>query len=258
MKVSALVNSLPLELPLAIDQLANLGFKWIDVPPVGAEGEFRRRLERQNLRVTCVALEGGQPAGMDLASSSDEIRSQTIAYYRGSIDSMHKLGAPVSYLTPPKATDDGTRRRWIDSLVQLADHAQQCAVRVCIEHFPGRLLPTVACTLDFLKQIKHNHLGLLVDVGHCLISQEDPAQAVSDAGKWLGYVHFDDNDGQNDCHWALLTGKLTDYQIRDTVRVLRAHDYNGGLCLEFHPDIDDPVNSLRHGKMLLERYVASA
>ena len=252
MQVSALTSSLPLELPSAIDQLGDLGFQWIDVPPAGAEGQARQRLQNRDLSVTCVALERGLPSGMDLASSDAGVRSRTIKYFCRAIESTHRLGAPVSYITPPNAVDDGTRQRWTDSLLQLADHARQHTVRVCIEHFPRRLLPTVASTLGFLRQTRHEQLALLVDVGHCLISREEPAQAVSDAGKWLGYMHFDDNDGQEDHHWALLTGKLTEEQIHDTIQALQAHGYQGGLCLELHPEIDDPVGNLRRGKALLE------
>ena len=252
MKVSALTSSLPLELPSAIDQLGDLGFEWIDVPPAGAEGQARQRLQSRDLRVTCVALERGLPNGMDLASSDAGVRSQTIKYFCQAIESTRQLGAPVSYLTPPSALDDGTRQRWTESLLQLADHARQHNVRVCIEHFPRRLLPTVASTLEFLQQNGHDQLALLVDVGHCLISGEEPAQAVYDAGRWLGYVHFDDNDGQEDHHWPLLTGRLTEKQIHDIIQALKARGYPGGLGLELHPENDDPAGSLRSGKALLE------
>ncbi len=252
MRVSALTSSLPLDLPAAIDQLAELGFEWIDVPPAAARGRARQRLHRKGLRVSCVALESGQPGGLDLAGSDDQLRSRTVKYFRNAIESAHQLGTPVSYLTPPLATDGATRRRWTDSVVQLAEHAGRHSVRLCIEHFPGRLLPSVNSALEFLKEIGHRDLALLLDVGHCLISREDPAQAVTDAGRWLGYVHFDDNDGQEDRHWALLTGQLTEEQISGTIQTLSACRYNSGLCLELNPEIEDPVGSLRRGKAVLE------
>ena len=190
--------------------------------------------------------------GMDLSSPDAEVRSQTIEYFCKALDYTHQLGAPVSYITPPNAVDDSTRQRWTDSLLKLADHAELQKVRLCIEHFPNRLLPTVVSTLEFLQQTGHDQLALLVDVGHCLISSEEPAQVISDAGKWLGYVHFDDNDGREDHHWPLLTGKLTEEKIHNTIQALKVQRYQGGLSLELHPKIDDPVSSLQHGKALLE------
>ena len=80
MKISALTSSLPLDLPSAIDQLGDIGFQWVDVPPTGAEGQARERLQQRGLGVTCVALEQGLPIGMDLSSSDAEVRSQTIQY----------------------------------------------------------------------------------------------------------------------------------------------------------------------------------
>lgn len=253
MKLSALTSSLPLELPAAIDQLAELCFEWIDVPPAAGEGKARRRLDERHLRVACVSLERGMPSGMDLASPDDTVRSATIEYFRHAIELTGKLDAPVAYLTPPRATDEATRRRWSDSLVQLADCARDHAVRVAIEHFPRRLLPTAAGTLLFLEQLGHDQLALLLDVGHCLISGEDPARVIADAGRRLGYVHFDDNDGQEDRHWPLLVGKLTEQQIRETIAGLRKIRYDGALCLELQSGLDDPVGNLRSGKALLQR-----
>ena len=45
---------------------------------------------------------------------------------------------------------------------------------MCIEHFPNRLLATAQITLDYIEELKHGALALLVDVGHCLISRDDP------------------------------------------------------------------------------------
>ena len=118
------------------------------------------------------------------------------------------------YLTPPIQRDDTTRSRWMDSLTDLADHARVFSVRLCVEHFPGRMLGTATETIRFIDQIDHEALFLLLDVGHCLISSEDPAQTVLNARHRLGYVHFNDNDGTEDLHWPVLTGRLTESQVR--------------------------------------------
>src|SRR5262249_3391681 len=77
----------------------------------------------------------------------------------------------------------------------LADYAYARMLRLCIEHVPGRALPTAAKTLDWLERVGHPRLGMLLDVGHCLISGEDAASIVRQARGRLGYVHLDDNDG---------------------------------------------------------------
>jgi deoxyribonuclease-4 len=256
LKLSALTSSLPVAFSDAIEPLAMLGFSWIDVPPAAATGRARRLIGSHALRVACVALEREMPAGLDLTSTNPDVRGSTMNYLCGAIEQTHALGATVAYVTPPKATDAATRNRWTDSLVRLADHAAATGVRVCIEHFPGRLLPTVRDTLEFLRSIGHGSLAIVIDVGHCLLSGEDPARAVADSGRWLGYIHFDDNDGRDDLHWPLLTGRLTEQQIRSTVAALAVAGYDGGLCLELNAKLPDPVENLRRGKALLERFLS--
>ena len=56
-------------------------------------------------------------------------------------------------------------------------------------------MPTAAATLAWLSKVDHDNLFLLLDLGHCLISDEDPTQVIAQAGRRLGYVHLDDNDG---------------------------------------------------------------
>jgi sugar phosphate isomerase/epimerase len=126
-------------------------------------------------------------------------------------------------------------------------------VQLCIEHFPGRALPSVQATLKWLQREKLDDMRLLLDVGHCLISEEDPAQMVVQAGPWFGYVHFDDNDSVGDLHWPLLTGRLTSDMIDALVAVLQLSNYQAGLGLELSARTSDPVKALQEGKAILER-----
>jgi sugar phosphate isomerase/epimerase len=256
MKISAMTNSLPVTLPEAFVQLVELGFAWVDVPPAAAEDTVRRQLAECGLRVACVGLNQGQPESVDLASPDRSVRSASLEYFRQAINATVELGASVGYMVPPIDCDEATRLLWSESLVELAEYAQSQSVRVCIEHFPGRLLPTVASSLEFLRELNHDGLALLIDVGHCLISQEDPAQMVLLAGDRLGYVHFDDNDGRQDLHWPLLTGQLTGAMIRETFHALRAIQYDGAVCLELSAKLENPLENIRHGELILESYVS--
>lgn len=256
LKVSALTSSLPATLSDAIEQLAALGFQWIDVPPVAAEDSVIKRISRLQLQVGCVGLERDQPEPFDLASSQPKSREKAVAYFCRAIERTAALGAPVGYLTPPTSSSDEVRKWWCDSLLELGDHAERCGIEVCIEHFPGRLVPTVRSTLELLESLNHKNLLLLLDVGHCLISGEDPAESIQSAGQRLGYIHFDDNDGVNDLHWGLLKGRLVESQIAATIDALESVKYDRTLCLEFNP-IPECHVILREGKTLLERFIDS-
>lgn len=123
-------------------------------------------------------------------------------------------------------------------------------VRLCLEHIPGRSLPTVAKTLAWLEK---TDLALLLDIGHCLISEEDPVEAIVQAGGRLGYVHLDDNDSVGDLHWPLLTGRLTADMLTAFFAKLKHLGYKGAVSLELNPTNPDPLQALRDGKQLVER-----
>jgi sugar phosphate isomerase/epimerase len=101
-------------------------------------------------------------------------------------------------------------------------------------------------------------LRLLLDLGHCLISEEDPVQAVVAAGELLGYVHLDDNDSVSDLHWPLLTGRLTPEMLEALLTVLEIGDFDGGIALELNPQNADPVQALARGKALVSSHLGGS
>src|SRR5262249_15637284 len=135
----------------------------------------------------------------------------------------------------------------------LADFATGRMVQFCVEHCPGRALSSAAATLDFLDQLGNQNVGLLLDVGHCLITQERAASIIERAGSRLGYIHLDDNDGKSDLHWPLLTGCLTEAILRETLAAVMARDYKGALTLELASDSPAPGEALQKGKQLLDK-----
>lgn len=251
MNISALTSSLPNPLSEAIQLLAASDFSWIDVPPTAAQPQHRKLIADLGLQIGCVGLEKEMPGDFDLASGSRAGRDAAIEYFRGALDAVAELGVRASYLTPPLATDTTTRELWSDSIGCLADHAQQCAVDLCIEHFPTRLLHSGADTLAWLAEMQHPSLKLLIDVGHCLISREDPADLIRAAGDLLGYLHFDDNDGKDDLHWGLLQGICTNELLHKTIATAAECGYERCLCLEFNPNLDAPLETLKAGQVLL-------
>ena len=104
-----------------------------------------------------------------------------------------------------------------------------------------------------LGLVFHASLTLLLDLGHCLISDEDPSVAAAQAGRRLGHVHLDDNDSVGDLHWPLLTGRLTLRNLEELVAALRELSYRGGFALELNAAHGDPVRALGDGRELVAR-----
>lgn len=252
--LAAFATSLPGAFAAVLGQIAALNFTYVDlVAEVDRSAVQREELAESGLLVSCMALGRQLPAGHTLDAADAGVRRATLGLLQRQIADGARLGATTAYLVP--GFDDSTTALscFAEGCGLLADYAAARRVRLCIEHVPGRALPTAAATLDWLQQIGHPHLALLLDVGHCLISNEDAAAAVRRAGAGLGYVHLDDNDGIGDLHWPLFSGRLTERQLAEVVTALREIRYQEALALELNPMISDPIEALRNGKRIVER-----
>jgi sugar phosphate isomerase/epimerase len=249
MYLSAILTSLPLEFEGSLRQVRELGFAYADV--VARSDRPARDLEAladSGLLVWCAAVGRGLPEGQTLDAEDGRLRRAAVEEMKRQLEDAARLGALLCYVVPGlDASPDGLARL-ADSCRALADHSASRMMPLCVEHVPGRALATVAATLAWLEQTRHDNLMLLLDVGHCLISEEDPSLAVVQAGRRLGYVHLDDNDSVGDLHWPLLTGRLTPDMLEGVLKVLDLGGYSGAVALELNPNNPDPVKALRDGR----------
>lgn len=253
MTLTMLLSSLPLPFAEAVRLAAELGFTHVDV--IGLEdrpASHREALADTGLFVSCAAVGRGPEGIFPLDAADVATRRAKVDATKLQIVDAARLGATHCYLVPGTDGSPEALLRFGEACSLLADHAAGLRVRLCVEHVPGRALPSVAAVLE---TIGDKNLALLLDVGHCLISGEDAAAVVRRAGPRLGYVHFDDNDGVGDLHWPLLTGRLTELGLRELGSALREVGYSAALCLELNASNPDPASALREGKALIERLV---
>lgn len=257
MHLSAMLTSLPHPFAEALRVVRDLGFTHADVVAAIDRPEVEREaLADSGLLVGCAAVGRGLPPDHTLDAPDMEARRAALEEMKRQVTDAAQLGAAVCYIVPgTDASADGLAR-FADACCLLADHAAGHMLPLCVEHIPRRALPTVAATLDWLRWTGHDNLRLLLDVGHCLISEEDPAAAVARAGERLGYVHLDDNDSVGDLHWPLLTGRLTADMLEAVLIVLKGDSYSGGLALELSPTSADPVRALREGRTIVASMLA--
>ncbi len=251
--ISAMLTSLPLDFEAAVRQTAALGFSHVDVIAlVDRPDAHLDALADAGVLVSCCPIGRGLAAGQTLDTAAVSDRRGALDACKRQLADAARLGATHAYLVPGMDESPQALDCFAESCRLLADFAGQRMMKLCVEHAPGRALPTAAGTLAWLAQVDHPNLFLLVDLGHCLISREDPAAVIAQAGPRLGYAHFDDNDGQGDLHWPLLTGRLTIKALGATLQALPAAGYRGALALELNPQNADPIAALREGKALLE------
>jgi sugar phosphate isomerase/epimerase len=256
--LSALLTSLPSDFASSIRTLRTLGFTHVDLVALADRpDEHLEVLAESGLIVSCGALGRNLPEGCTLDTLSVQDRRRALEEMQRQIADIAHLGGTCAYIVPTKDASVAAVARFSEACGLLAEYAGGRMVRLSIEHFPGTALPSAAAVLDFVDRVGQPNLGLLLDVGHCLLSREDAAAVVRRARDRLFYVHLDDNDGVADLHWPLLAGRLTEESLRATLAALREQGYAGGMALELRAENAEPAEALRKGRELLARLLQS-
>ena len=233
-----------------IASLAALGFGSIDIQARTFTGtDARARLNDVGLDVNCLALSFNMDDGASLDAADPAARQRGIDHCRAALDHAADLGADTAYVVP--GDDPFLLPHFTEVLPLVADFAAERDIRVGVEHFPGKALPTAAGTLDWLADLNHPNLYLLLDTGHLQISKEDPVATIVAADDRLAYVHLDDNDGKGDLHWSLLDGVLTTETLAATLAALDPSPYSGPVSLELNPQLPDPLAALKKSRNIV-------
>jgi sugar phosphate isomerase/epimerase len=226
-----------------LETLADIGFRSVDIQAhTFTSAEARTRIQDLGFVVPCMGLSFNMPEGAALDGPTPESRQAALDHCRTALDHASALGVQTAYVVPGQ--DPSALRHFGATLVQVADLGAECSIRIGVEHFPGKALPTAAGTLDYLEGLSHPNLYLLLDTGHLQMSKEDPAAVIASASERLGYVHLDDNDGEGDLHWSLLDGVLTEEALSATFTALGPSPYTGPASLELNPNLPDPAAAL--------------
>ncbi len=235
-----------------LHQISQIGFEWIDIQPQMLQSADSQRLAKTlGLAVSCVGASFGIPTGASLDHADASTRQQAVEQVTKAIHHAAQLHAETVYVVPEMDRSHEALQRYGASLSILADRAQERGIKLAVEHFPGKALPTAQETLAFIRQVGHNNLYLLYDSGHIQISGEDPQTVILNAADRLGYVHFDDNDSQDDLHWPLLEGVMTEASLARTLRALERIGYADVLSLELHPSLPRPLDALAGSRDIL-------
>lgn len=99
-----------------------------------------------------------------------------------------------------------------------------------VDH-PGTYLSSTSLGLDLVEQVDRPEVGLLYDVYHSVVMDEDPADVLRGRGELLGHVHVADTNGRHQPG----TGGI-DWDR--TIAVLLDAGYRGFVGMEYGPTVD--------------------
>jgi sugar phosphate isomerase/epimerase len=127
----------------------------------------------------------------DLAHPDRDLRSQAVAYYRGCVDLVLRLGAPAIGLVPTAEGRLGPltsyEREWalaVEAAREVALYAAERGVGVAVEplnRYEAYLLNRLEQALAFADEIGVPGVGITADLFHMNIEEADPAAALEQA-----------------------------------------------------------------------------
>lgn len=180
--------------------------------------------------------------GRELVDTDETTVRRTQDYLRGVVDAAATVGARViggpAYASVGRTwrLDRGQHReatlRWAEALAPVAEHARQAGVRIAVEplnRYETSFLTTVGQVLAAVEDLPVESVGVLLDVYHMNIEEQDMVATIAAAGPRIAHVQVCANDrgtpGRDHLDWPGL------------IAALRRAGYDGPLCIEsFTPD----------------------
>jgi len=181
----------------------------------------------------------------DLAHSSAEARRRAVEYYRGCVDLAAAVGAPVVGLIPgavgrvaPLTTQAREWEHAVEGVREVALYAAERGVSVAVEainRYETHLVNRVEQALELAGATGVAGVGVIADVFHMQLEEEDPAAAVARAGPALRALHV-----AGSTRGGLARGTLA---VGPTIAAARGGGFTGPLVLECTAPGPDPFEA---------------
>ena len=208
----------------ALESIAAAGFSETELMAEGDEwqqsgshdaGPCRDALERFKIFPHTIHT---PMSGVNLASSIDEIRRDSVARIGDAMRYLGELGGrtaivhPTGSPTPEESSYElenigAAAERIHRSVSELVTVAAETGVRIALENLPNTSMPyrplkSMEELRAFIAGFPPEHVGLCLDTGHACISGFDAAEQARIASERLYALHIQDVDGKDDCHWV--------------------------------------------------------
>jgi len=139
-------------------------------------------------------------------------------------------------------------------------------LRVSIEHKPTdassrfSIVPSAGAAKLLVNEVARPNMGVTLDVGHCILAGEDPAQSAALFGPRLFGVHLNDGHSRLGAEDGLMFGTVHSTMALELMYWLQQIDYQGHLYFDTFPHNEDPVRecefNIRRAKTLWQRAAA--
>lgn len=219
---------------------AHWGFDAIELFPTHADDidamELRETLRTHGLSLAAMGTGAGWlRRKLTLTDPDAHVRMCARDFVGAIIDLAGGFGAPAILGSMQGRVADTVPREqalaWLkEELDQLGPRAHALGVPLLYEplnRYETNLFNTLADSVAFLETLRTRNVKLLVDLFHANIEEANLAEAVRQAGPWIGHVHFADSNRR-----AIGLGHT---DVAPILAALRETGYQGYLSAEVLP-----------------------
>jgi sugar phosphate isomerase/epimerase len=257
-----------------IREMADLGFRYIELEGVGEENLREIYENRSDLKKLCddlgLVVHNFCPILPDIVSLDKSVRDKARDLFKMGIELANIFGCETiqtdSFTPPLKFIGDRPYKEMVDFGLQFkveidpsfswdeqwrvlvdtfkfcAQEARKANLRFCLEPRVGEMVCNTDAILRLMDWVEDDNLGAVFDTGHLNAQKEILALSVEKLGKRIFYVHLSDNDGKVNEHLGLGKGNI---DFEEIIKGLLKHNFKGviGLDIGRIPNLDEEVKA---------------
>ncbi len=230
----------PEPLEKTVERLARFGYESIEIsgePERYDTSEITTLLKRHGIR--CWGSVTLMLGDRNLIGKDPAQRAASVKYVKDCVTMVKELDGHELTIVPGtvgKVVPDATpEEEWgwaVETMQEIYNHSEAAGVRLAIEpinRFETYFINRGAQALALAEATGPN-CGVCLDAFHINIEEEDPLQAIRDAGERLVDFHIADNNR--------FAAGMGSYDWAELVATLRAVGYDDALTVEFVAPID--------------------
>lgn len=239
--------------------LSRLGYDGVEL--LGDPERYPAQEAKKILAGEGLAVFSLTPLDVDLAHPDPKVRRQALDYYKKLLDYAAELGARIVSChgkvgrVRPIASQSEEEKLLLEALSFLADKAEELGLELALEalnRYESHLVNTCAQALTLVEKVNSPALGVLLDLYHMNIEEQDIPGALRAAGEKLFLFHVADSNRR-----APGRGHIPFDQVFSALEEI---GYSGPLIVECTapgPDPFTPVKGLGWKKAVWEEVTAA-
>ncbi|MDD3655516.1 MAG: sugar phosphate isomerase/epimerase [Atribacterota bacterium] len=266
----------------AIGEMAQMGFKYIELEGLGYENlkavyDNRQILKEECLRNNVKVVNFAIIISQALSTDPDELK-EGIKYFEMGVKTASYLGSERvwidSYMPPviikegksyienldfgkqiyAKLLPDFTWKAFWEKYTKNIEKCNQICkdhgVELLIEPRVGEVLSNSDALLRIFNAVDDDNLGAILDIAHQYAQKEILPIAIAKLNEKIKYVHVADNDGRDNHHYVIGNGSVDWDEIFITLKSIGYNSYYA-IDLEKVPNL---TNAFLKSKRILEEY----